>query len=174
MKFKGSFQRVSPAEFAEKVGIPLGWFVVNHQHLAGKSNRRKAHGRWFKIRSDRATIYRLLRFSPRLTKGSSQTAGDVVLDWAGWIELYGFEEDVDPPLALKISKVPWWQLPWVYLRHPDPAVRLSGWLGWAGLGLGIMGAAPILKDIFFAAGDFIGNLVVAAANYIISLHIFTA
>ena len=65
--FEAIFERISPAIFAEKVGIPLGWVVVNHGHIPGKANRRTAHGDWFEISSGRVKIYRMLRFSPNLS-----------------------------------------------------------------------------------------------------------
>jgi hypothetical protein len=136
--FGGDFARVPPAKFVEKIALPLGWFVVRFDRMANKSERRESHGKWFSIKSDRRTIYRMLRFSVNL-KGSTLNGNpEIVLDWAGWIDLYDRDENVDGPLRLTITRVRWWRLPWVYLQHPDPAVRLSSYLGWSSISLGIL------------------------------------
>lgn len=137
LAFNATFKRRSPADFAEKVGIPLGWIVVNHGHIPKMADRRKAHGAWFEITSNRAKIYRMLRFSPNIKKGNAAEPGTIVVDWIGWIDLHGRDEDVDGPIALEARRLPWWKRLWAYLKHPDPAVRLSGWLGWASLFLGV-------------------------------------
>lgn len=136
--FEATFERIAPAAFAEKVGIPLGWIVVHYDHIPAKADRRIAHGEWFEISSGRAKIYRLLRFSPNVKKGGAATNGEIVIDWIGWIDLYVRDEEVAGPILLKLRRVPWWKRPWVYLKHPDPAVRLSGWLGWASVILGVI------------------------------------
>jgi hypothetical protein len=136
--FEGTFVRSSPASFADKVGIPLGWIVVHHSHIPAKADRRIAHGEWFAITSDRSTIYRMLRFSPNIKKGDETNPERIVIDWIGWIDLHDRDENVDGPIRLKVRRVSWWKRPWAYLRHPDPAVRLSGWLGWASVTLGLI------------------------------------
>lgn len=135
-RFEGEFTRVSPAKFAEKIALPVGWFVVRFNQMKDKSARRKSHGKWFSIKSDRRAIYRMLRFSVNLKGSSASGNPEMVLDWVGWIDLYDRDENVDAPLRLKISRVPWWKLPRVYLQHPDPAVRLSSYLGWTSITLG--------------------------------------
>ena len=134
--FEGKFIRVSPAKFMEKTALPVGWFVVRFGLMRDKSARRKSHGEWFSIKSDKRTIYRMLRFSVNLKGSSANGHPEMVLDWAGWIDLYDREDNVDAPLRLMVRRVPWWHAPWVYLKHPDPAVRLSVYLGWASILLG--------------------------------------
>ena len=93
----------------------------------------------------------MLRFSPNIPKGKPGSPGIVVLDWIGWIDLHNRDEDVGGSLLLRMRRVPWWKRPWVYLKHPDPAVRLSGWLGWASL---ILGFAALLPTVPYAwVGD---------------------
>ena len=46
---KGTFIRISPAQFAEKVGIPASWFVISWRWIPDKSQRRRAHGSWYMI-----------------------------------------------------------------------------------------------------------------------------
>lgn len=136
--FEGKFTRVSPAQFVEKIALPLGWFVVRFDQLPDKSARRRSHGKWFSIVSDKGTIYRMLRFSINLRGSSGAEEAQIVLDWAGWIDLHGRDEDVDMPLQLTISRVSGGRLPLVYLKHPDPAVRLSSYLGWTSISLGAL------------------------------------
>lgn len=162
--FEGTFQRKSPASFADKIGIPLGWIVVHHDHISEKALRRIAHGEWFEISTDRGTIFRMLRFSPNIPKGKAGSPGTIVIDWIGWIDLHNRDEDVDGPLVLKVRRVPWWKRPLVYLRHPDPAVRLSGWLGWASLILGLIAFLPTIPyrwvgDQFSALSATVGGFL---------------
>lgn len=157
--FEGTFQRKSPASFADKVGIPLGWIVVHHDHIPEKAHRRIVHGEWFEVTADRGTIFRMLRFSPNIPKGKPGSPGTIVIDWIGWIDLHNRDEDIEGPLQLKIRRVPLWKRPWVYLRHPDPAVRLSGWLGWASLILGLIALLPTLPYTWMS--DQIGKLSTA-------------
>lgn len=162
--FKAKFERTSPASFAEKVGIPLGWIVVHYGHIPSKADRRIAHGQWFELKSDRATIYRILRFSPQVRKGrrnSSKKNADelpakIVIDWIGWIDLHNRDEDVGGAIELEIKRVPLWKRPWAYLKHPDPAVRLSGMLGWASVILGLLALA--LSFPYCWIGEHVGSL----------------
>lgn len=161
--FATTFSRISPAAFAEKVGIPLGWVVVHHDHIPGKSDRRKAHGAWFEISSDRGKVYRMLRFSPRLKKGIGTNPADLVIDWVGWIDLHDRDEDVDGVLTLKLRRVPLWKRPRAYLEHPDPAIRLSGWLGWTSIILGLIALFSTLPY------DWLGQGIGALSSVFTSL-----
>ena len=166
LRFDATFSRVPPADFAEKVGIPLGWIVVHHAHVPTKADRRKAHGEWFEISSDRGTIYRMLRFSPRLLKGNTTTPGQIVIDWIGWIDLHDRDEDVQSSILLKVRRLPWWNRPRAYLKHPDPAIRLSGWLGWTSV---ILGAIALLLTLLTLPYDWIGDQVGALLSFLAGL-----
>jgi len=155
--FEASFERTSPASFTEKVGIPLGWVVVHYGHIPNKSDRRKAHGEWFELKSDRGTIYRMLRFSPQVHKGGKDRSAKIVIDWIGWIDLHNREEAVAGAITLKLRRVSWWKRPWVYLHHPDPAVRLSGWLGWISM---VLGTISLLLTIPYGwLGEQAGDII---------------
>lgn len=162
--FKAKFERTSPAGFAEKVGIPLGWIVVHYSHIPSKADRRIAHGQWFELKSDRGTIYRILRFSPQVRKGrrnsskkiAEERPAKIVIDWIGWIDLHSRDEDVGGAIELQIRRVPLLKRPWAYLRHPDPAVRLSGMLGWASVILGLI--ALILSIPYCWIGEHVGSV----------------
>ena len=135
---KGVFDRVSPAQFAEKVGIPPAWLVVSWRWMPGKSERRRQHGKWYKIRSPDAAIYRVLRFSSNLGGGPKQGTGDIVLDWPGWIELSDFAEDTSLRLELELTPVSWWEYPRCAISHPDPTHRLAGELAVLSVALGLL------------------------------------
>ena len=135
---KGTFSRVAPADFAEKIGIPMGWMVISHRWIPEKVKRRLAHGRWFRLKSTYGEVFRVLRFSASLPGGPSNGTGELVIDWAAWLELYGFAEDVKNPLELEISQARWWQLPKLAASHPDPAFRLSSILALVSVGLGAL------------------------------------
>ena len=135
---KGTFNRVAPATFAEKTGIPLGWMVISHRWMPDKSERRRAHGKWFRLKSAHGTSYRVLRFSANLTGSPPENPGDLVVDWPAWLELNGYADDVSGPLQLEITKASFWQLPQLAASHPDPAMRLSSMLGFVSVVLGIL------------------------------------
>jgi hypothetical protein len=133
----GMFTRVSPAAFAERVGIPAGWFVISHRWIPTKTARRFAHGEWFKLSTPHADVYRVLRFSPNL-EGAPGKTGQIVLDWPAWLDLYGRVEDVDGPLELEITKASWYEYPRLAISHPDPTFRLSSWIAVISLSLGVV------------------------------------
>ena len=135
---KGNFTRISPAAFAEKVGIPAGWFVVSHRWMPEKSGRRLSHGRWFKIKSAEGEIFRILRFSASLEGSPNSGTGQIGVDWPGWLDLFGRAENVDGPIELEFSEAHWWQFPRLAVSHPDPTVRLAGLLGLLSVVLGIL------------------------------------
>lgn len=103
-----------------------------------KSDRRRSHGRWFKIESEKATVFRILRFSPNLRMSGADKTGEFVVDWPAWLMLHGYSDDVDPPLKLKFSRAGWWTYPILAVSHPDPVVRLSGGLGMLSFVLGLI------------------------------------
>lgn len=133
------FTRVSPAAFADKVGIPAGWFVISHRLMPEKKDRRFQHGKWFKLSTREACVYRILRFSPNLR--GVVTAGDpaeIVLDWPAWLDLHGRAEDVDRPLEIDIVAARWWEYPRLAVSHPDPTVRLAGAISILSFVLGVV------------------------------------
>ncbi len=135
---KGQFTRVSPAAFAEKIGIPAGWFVISYRWMPLRPNRRLAHGRWFKIKSSQGEIFRILRFSASLKGTPTEGKGEIVIDWPGWLDLFDRAEDVDGPIELEFSEAQWWQWPRLAVSHPDPTIRLSGILGVVSVALGVL------------------------------------
>ena len=135
---KGQFTRISPAAFAEKVGILAGWFVISHRWMPEKRHRRLSHGRWFKIKSAEREVFRILRFSASLGGSPAKGTGEIVMDWPGWLDLFGQAEDVDGPIEVEFTEASWWQFPRLAVSHPDPTIRLSGLLGLLSVALGIL------------------------------------
>lgn len=133
---RATFTRISPAKFAESVGIPAGWFVVSHKIMPAKGERRLAHGAWYCIKGPGGSVYRILRFSPNL-RWENPTS-EIVIDWQGWLDLNGRAEDVTGPAELEILNVRWWKTPVLAVAHPDPAVRMAGVLGLISIGLGVL------------------------------------
>ncbi len=131
-----TFERKSPASFNDKAHVPLGWFVMSHHLIKDKGDRRKFHGKWFKISSKDGTIYRILRFSVNL-KGKPELS-TIVVDWAGWIDLQGRAEEESKTLTLTIKPANWFQRLSLPVRHADSAVRLSGWLAYLSILLGVL------------------------------------
>jgi hypothetical protein len=104
--------------------------------MPDKAQRRRSHGSWFKIESDRGTVFRILRFSVQLKGSPAIGSGQLVIDWPAWLQLHGYEDQVDSPLELKFTRVGWWAFPILAVSHPDPTIRLSGALGVLSFGLG--------------------------------------
>ena len=127
-----SFERISPANFAEKMGLPLGWIVVRHSHVDTKLRRRATHGKWVAVTSTRRTIFRIIRYSVNLP------ADQVVMDWVGWIDLQGRTDEEQDKLDLTIATASWYQLLVIPFRHVDPGYRLSAWLGAISVALGVL------------------------------------
>lgn len=138
------FKRVSPLEFAQKVGIPMGWFLVSHRLLPKMKDRRELHGKWCRIESNRGIVYRVIRFSPRLQSAGTE-ARDIVIDWQAWIDLYGREEDVSSPIELTVTKARWFQYPVLGLRHPDPSYRLATLIS---LGSAVLGVLSVVLGVW--------------------------
>ena len=135
---RGTFRRVSPAAFADKAGIPIGWVVVSHRWMPAMAERRRSTGRWFRIESEFDTAFRIVRFSVNLPASPDQGTGDLVIDWSAWLRLSGFRDDTKPPLRLKFTRSGWWAFPFWVLTHPDPTVVLSGVISLISLVLGIV------------------------------------
>jgi hypothetical protein len=132
------FTRTTPAVFAQKTGIPAGWIVVHHDLVKTKAERRRASGRWFKLKSSSGNIYRILRFSPRLRGPPHDEPYELVIDWPGWLILHNYDDNLDPPLVLEIFRTKWWEFPRLAVSHPDPLARTAGILGLVSVGLGIL------------------------------------
>ena len=137
MPIHATFSRLSPAAFAEKIGVPQGWFVISHRYVQHKKDRRQQHGRWFKLTTSEGVVFRVLRFSPNLA-GAPGKPGEIVIDYPAWLDLYGRAENVDEPLAITIEQASWWEWPKLAVSHPDPSVRLAGWLAVLSFALGVI------------------------------------
>ncbi|MBE0645585.1 MAG: hypothetical protein IH600_16005 [Bacteroidetes bacterium] len=135
---KTKFTRTSPAAYAEKIGIPPGWFVIRHGLISKKSARRKYTGRWFQISSDKRTVYRILRFGATVGRDKDSDCERIVIDWDAWLDLYDREVDVESPMELKLSPAKFYHFPRLAVSHPDPTVRMAGWLGLTSVCLGIL------------------------------------
>lgn len=135
---KGIFRQVSPAVLGEKASLPMGWMVVSSRWVESRLERRRAHARWYRVKSAEGECFRVLRFSPNLKGSAHQSSGDLVIDWAAWLQLNGYPEDVPETADLEISRARWWQLGRLAAAHPDPAIRLSSILGLVSVVLGLL------------------------------------
>jgi hypothetical protein len=147
---KATFTRRSPAYFASKVGIPAGWFVVSWVWMPDKAQRRRAHGHWYKIKSENGEVLRILRFSGRLKADSARSEGAIVIDWPAWLKLHGYADDANKkPLILEIERASLWRFWALANAHPDPTYRLAAKLGLASVALGllslVLGALALFK-----------------------------
>ncbi len=121
------FSRVSDRQVRGSYNLDMGWIVLRHDHLETKTERRKTHGRWVKIKSDKGTIYRIIRYSGSLERDN------IVIDYLGWIELQGREDEIEVSYPVTISSLEWYEYLNPLFKHIDPGIRLSTYLAF-GLG----------------------------------------
>jgi hypothetical protein len=132
---EGTFERVSPASFAERVELPSGWMVLRHSHVKGKGLRRETHGHWVAVICEGRTIYRVLRYSIDLPKTK------IVLDWAGWIDLQGRIADAPDKLSLVVREPHLLERVVIPFKHIDPGFRMAAWMASISLLLGALSVA---------------------------------
>lgn len=135
---KGNFKRLTSADNPAVESVPPGWFAVSHRWIDGKGERRKLHGRWFRIASESGSCFRVLKMvaSLRGTKGAAE--GDICLDWGAWLNLDGYAENTSGELPLRISPATWLDMPAIAMSHPDPGYRISAKLALLSVLLGLL------------------------------------
>lgn len=156
------FKRRPPAVLDETIPLPLGWVVLPFRAMPIKSDRRKYHGKWIKIKSDDATIYRVLRFSANIKgKIAGDGAMDILLDWAGWLDLCGRVEDEIQELTLTISNTNIFERIYAGLTHPEPTIKIS-------MKLAIISVALGLTSILMAIPGSVWKCITCNFNHLIS------
>lgn len=131
-----SFERVAPTQQTEQ--LPLGWFAISHRYVDDKKGRRKAYAEWYRLKSKHGTIYRILRFSPRLKGSPRQEVGQLLMDWNGWLELTGYGDGERETIEIEVKRAKWWEYFHLAMSHPDPAYRHNSALAIVGLFLGVV------------------------------------
>lgn len=125
---KGNFTRVPPgatlANGSQVDELTLGWFAISHRWINDKSERRKAYGKVYKISSKHGTVYRTLRFSPKLKGSLAKESGQILMDWHGWIGLSETGNEKFPE-DMKIKRANPLEIFYHSMSHPDPAYRHS-------------------------------------------------
>jgi hypothetical protein len=117
--------------------LELGWFSISHVFISNKIERRKSYGKWFKIQSNKRTIYRQLKFDPTL-KGAGDNP-EINLDWDGFIKLHDYEVDSnDSKIFCQIQKANYFEILFANLNHPDQGLRAAFKLGIISLILSII------------------------------------
>lgn len=136
---KKNFVRLSPEEYSKHMIFNHGWVVIPYRLIDDKSERRKLHGNWIKLISKHGAIYRVASFNGNM-KGASASAdpAQIVIDWVGWLNLYGLKDEVDPPLEIEIRKARLYELIFVYFKHPEPFNRLTSWVSLSFAALGVV------------------------------------
>lgn len=142
---KEKFERKPLGAINEKHPVPNGWFVLPFRLMPDLKDRRRYHGKWFMITSEHAKIYRVLRFAGGLKGVKNKNAtNDVLLDWVGWIDLCGRDENTEIELELEISPVPVLRQLLAGFNHPEPSYKLSVILAFISAMLGIISIAITL------------------------------
>ena len=149
MKVDKTFNRKSTIGSVQEIGLPHGWFAISHLLVPKMTERRRLHGKWCKLTTNKGTIYRVLRFSPHL-KSTSEDAADIVLDWVGWINLNGQDEKINTPLQITIEESRWFEIPKQALGHPEPSYRLASLIALISLCLGLLSIALGVLSVWLA------------------------
>ncbi len=122
-----------------KEDIEGAWFAVSHKIIdrqfqkdgfekqevkdKAKTFRRKYRGKWFKISSDKAAIFRLLKFNPNLKLDDDKS--EMVIDWQGVLELSDFATDLPETLNLELKPANFYEAIIANIKHPDVGVRAA-------------------------------------------------
>jgi hypothetical protein len=118
--------------------LPVGWFAISDRFLDGATERRRARNQWYRLKGQRGTIYRVLRFAPNLMAGDDVKPAGLAVDYQGWWELQGLTVPADPILSLDISRVGNFGRVVAACKHPDPTYRMASWLAVIALALGVV------------------------------------
>jgi len=110
-----------------RVPVSPGWFALSHRYRDATIGAL-SRNRWYKIKSCDGSIYRVLRFSPRLRLCTAEREGTIALDWDGCLELWGGHTG-GGPRELLITEASVLEKAACAWNYPDPAVRLA--LQWA-------------------------------------------
>lgn len=98
-----------------------GWFALSPDQFEGDPAR--SHGRWFRLASGNAAVYRALQLSDALP-------GDgIALDWLAHHALEDGRAGTGTqglPLRVRIRPARFYEYPSCLLRHPNPSTRLGG------------------------------------------------
>lgn len=138
-KLTGTFSRVPPGDQSEE--LPAGYMTISHRWVEDAAMRRQMHGGFYKISSkepDAKSIYRAIRFSPKLKGSSKQASGQTIIDWQGWIMLTGYADKQPHEIEINFTRVRWWQYPQIGLSHPDALYRFNTVLALISFYLGIV------------------------------------
>lgn len=130
------FTRVPPT--AQTETLPLGWVAISHRYVDDVKQRREMYGEWYRLKSKEGTIYRVLRFSPRLKGTANAEEGQLLIDYNGWLELTGHSPKRNESVEIEITKAKRWQYMQLSLSHPDPTYRHNSVLALIGVGLGVL------------------------------------
>lgn len=140
---KGRFVRVPPTDKTEP--LALGWFAISHLWMEDKLQRRHAYSTVYKIKSKHGTIYRTIRFSPRLKGTPKSQEGQMLIDWHGWLTIC---EDLQEgsPIELSIKKANPFEVFYHSITHPDPGYRHSMAVARVGLYISLISLILALKQ----------------------------
>ena len=117
--------------------LELGWFSISHVFISNKIERRKSYGKWFKIQSNKRTIYRQLKFDPTL-KGVGDNP-EISLDWDGFIKLHDYDVDSNTrEINCQIKRANYIEILFANLKHPNQGLRAAFILGIISLLLSII------------------------------------
>jgi hypothetical protein len=117
--------------------LELGWFSISHVFIIDKIERRKSYGKWFKIQSNKRTIYRQLKFDPTL-KGAGDNP-EISLDWDGFIKLHDYDVDSNTrEINCQIKRANYIEILFANLKHPNQGLRAAFILGIISLLLSII------------------------------------
>ncbi len=145
------FIRAAPTALGERTELPLGWCAIYWRFIDGidgMAERRKQHGRVWRISCDNRSIFRILRFSGNLQYAAGSPA-QIAVDYLGWLVLCDHEENLEASRKLSLRPAAWYECPLFAFKHPDLTYQLATWIAVISLFLGLisigLAVIPFLK-----------------------------
>ena len=134
---KREFVRETRRALGERVELPLGWFAIFWRFFDERPERRRQHGRVWRISCGDCSIFRILRFSANLRSAEGECA-EIAIDYLGWLDLCNREENVNGCRSLNLQPAAWYEFFFFAFKHPDLSYRLATWIATLSLFLGII------------------------------------
>jgi len=136
-KIKALFMRIAPEPGVKD--LPQGQVAISHYFVNEKMKRRRMHGMIYKIVTEHGSIYRGIRFDPKLKSGRNEEHPQLLLDYQGYLSLIGFDPEREANLIeCTLRPARFYEWPNIGLTHPDPLIRQSYGLGLIAFWLGVV------------------------------------
>lgn len=127
---------------------PVGTVQLHNSRIDPAGKNKEKFGRWQPVYiENRVTGSHTIRTARGGTNKPGLTKDSIVLDYDGRLDL---SLNGDEPCEVWVRKASWREVTLFYYHHKDPLIRVTTRLAITSVVLGIMGFAPVLRDIVVA------------------------